>query len=89
MTFYANTSRVQCETTETGLRGNELLFDTARKMWSHGGLRAYYRGLTLGLLGIVPYSAIDLGCFEGMKRAYKTAKMKNKDCSYEDAEPGI
>ena len=57
-------------------------------MWSHGGLRAYYRGLTLGLLGIVPYSAIDLGCFEGMKRAYKTARMKSRGCSYEDADPG-
>jgi solute carrier family 25 phosphate transporter 23/24/25/41 len=58
-------------------------------MWSHGGFRAYYRGLTLGLLGIVPYSAIDLGCFEGMKRAYRTAKMKRKHCSYEDADPGL
>jgi solute carrier family 25 (mitochondrial phosphate transporter), member 23/24/25/41 len=80
---------VQCETTESSLRGNELLFDTARKMWSHGGIRAYYRGLTLGLLGIVPYSAIDLGCFEGMKRTYKTARMKSHGCSYEDADPGI
>src|SRR5437762_9991704 len=58
-------------------------------MWSHGGIRAYYRGLTLGLLGIIPYSAIDLGCFEGMKRAYKTARMKSRHCSYEDADPGI
>jgi len=58
-------------------------------MWSDGGIRAYYRGLTLGLLGIVPYSAIDLGCFEGMKRAYKTAKMNSRKCTYEDADPGI
>jgi solute carrier family 25 (mitochondrial phosphate transporter), member 23/24/25/41 len=79
---------VQCETTEGGPRGNQLLFDTAKKMWSHGGIRPYYRGLTLGLMGIIPYSAIDLGCFEGMKRAYKKAAMKNRNCSYEDAEPG-
>jgi len=58
-------------------------------MWAHDGFRAYYRGLTLGLLGIVPYSAIDLGCFEAQKRAYKKARMKTKDCSYEDAEPGV
>jgi len=90
MTFIgADCSRVQCETTETSLRGNELLFDTAKKMWAHDGIRAYYRGLTLGLLGIVPYSAIDLGCFEAQKRAYKKARMKTQDCSYEDAEPGI
>jgi hypothetical protein len=88
MMRYTNCSRVQCETTEGGLRGNELLRKTAQGMWSHGGLRAYYRGLTLGLLGIVPYSAIDLGCFEGMKRAYRKARMKSRNCSYDDAEPG-
>jgi len=57
-------------------------------MWIHGGLRDYYRGLTLGLVGIIPYSAIDLGCFEAMKRAYRKAAMKSRNCSYEDAEPG-
>lgn len=87
--FSIDNSRVQCETTEAGLRGNQLLFATAAKMWSHGGIFAYYRGLTLGLLGIVPYSAIDLGCFEGMKRAYKVARMKSRNCSYEEADPGI
>jgi len=84
----ANDSRVQSETIEGGLRGNQLLLDTAAKMWSHGGIRAYYRGLTLGLLGIVPYSAIDLGCFEGMKTTFK-ARMKSQGCSEDDAEPGI
>jgi len=39
-------------------------------MWQTGGLRAYYKGLTLGLVGIFPYSAIDLGTFGGMKKAY-------------------
>jgi solute carrier family 25 phosphate transporter 23/24/25/41 len=85
---YTDCSRVQCETTEGGLRGNRLLFKTAGSMWTHGGMRAYYRGLTLGLLGIVPYSAIDLGCFEGMKRAYRKARMKSRNCSYDAAEPG-
>jgi hypothetical protein len=58
-------------------------------MWAHGGFRSYYRGLTLGLMGIIPYSAIDLGCFEAQKRAYKKTRMQAKNCSYEDAEPGI
>lgn len=80
---------MQCETTAESLRGNELLFQTARNMWTHGGFRAYYRGLTLGLFGIVPYSAIDLGCFEGMKRAYRKAQMKSRNCSSDEAEPGI
>jgi solute carrier family 25 (mitochondrial phosphate transporter), member 23/24/25/41 len=79
---------VQCETTETSLRGNELLRATANKMWSSGGIRAYYRGLTLGLFGIVPYSAIDLGCFEGMKRAYQRGRVRRTGCSERDAQPG-
>lgn len=58
-------------------------------MWAQNGFRAYYRGLTLGLVGIVPYSAIDLGCFEAQKKAYKISRMKAQDCSYEEAEPGM
>jgi solute carrier family 25 phosphate transporter 23/24/25/41 len=74
--------------TETSLQGKALMVATAKKMWVHGGMRDYYRGLTLGLLGIIPYSAIDLGIFEGMSRAYTTAKMKKTGCPYEAAEPG-
>jgi len=81
-------SRIQCEMTETSLHGNALMVATAKKMWAHGGIRDYYRGLTLGLLGIIPYSAIDLGIFEGMKRAYIVAKMKSTNCPWEAAEPG-
>jgi solute carrier family 25 (mitochondrial phosphate transporter), member 23/24/25/41 len=58
-------------------------------MWETGGLRAYYRGLTLGLLGVVPYSALDLGCFEAMKSAYKRAMTARYGGSYDDVEPGI
>ena len=56
-------------------------------MWATGGLRAFYRGLTvshisgrprdcelipeqLGLVGVFPYSAIDMGTYETLKNAY-------------------
>jgi hypothetical protein len=42
----------------------------ARTMWQSGGIRAYYRGLTLGLVGVFPYSAIDMGTYETLRRAY-------------------
>ncbi|RSH94259.1 hypothetical protein EHS25_004062 [Saitozyma podzolica] len=42
----------------------------ARSMWVHGGIRAYYRGLTLGLIGVFPYSAIDMGTYETLKTTY-------------------
>jgi len=42
----------------------------ARTMWQSGGIRAYYRGLTLGLVGVFPYSAIDMGTYETLRRYY-------------------
>lgn len=65
---------------QTGQRlvGNELLFATARKMWSSGGLRVYYRGLTAGLIGVFPYSAIDMSTFEGIKLAYMSWSGKDE-----------
>ncbi|KAF3915253.1 Mitoferrin [Dactylellina cionopaga] len=65
--------RMQCEMVAGGPRGNQLIIDTARKLWSSGG---FYRGLPLGLIGIFPYSAIDLGTFEWMKRSYAAARSK-------------
>ncbi|OCF44486.1 solute carrier family 25 (mitochondrial phosphate transporter), member 23/24/25/41 [Kwoniella heveanensis CBS 569] len=44
--------------------------DTAQGMWRSGGIRAYYRGLTLGLVGVFPYSAIDMGTYETLKTTY-------------------
>eukprot|EP00918_Siedleckia_nematoides_P044627 GHVU01097581.1.p1 GENE.GHVU01097581.1~~GHVU01097581.1.p1 ORF type:complete len:309 (-),score=15.63 GHVU01097581.1:551-1477(-) len=34
------------------------------------GLAALYRGLAPSIIGIIPYAAIDLSCFETLKRAY-------------------
>jgi hypothetical protein len=42
----------------------------ARTMWQSGGIKAYYRGLTLGLIGVFPYSAIDMGTYETLRRYY-------------------
>lgn len=66
--------RVQCEsgTTELG----SLIKHTARTMWSTGGIRSFYRGLPLGICGIVPYSSIDLGTFELLKRGYIARRAK-------------
>lgn len=50
--------------------GNKLLGKTAREMWKNGGMRTYYRGLTAGLIGVFPYSAIDMSTFEGIKLFY-------------------
>ncbi|KAJ6539412.1 mitochondrial carrier [Mycena capillaripes] len=53
----------------------------ARHLWALGGFRAYYRGLTIGLVGVFPYSAIDMSTFEALKLAY--VRSTGKD------EPGV
>lgn len=52
------------------LKGNTLIVKTASDMWRKGGIRLYFRGLPAGLIGVFPYSAIDMSTFEGIKLAY-------------------
>lgn len=79
---------MQCETVEGGLHGNALIVATAKKMYAQGGVRSSYRGLTMGLVGMFPYSAIDLGTFEFLKAALARRTAKRLGCHEEDALPG-
>ena len=56
------------------------------KLWSQGGLASFYRGLPLGLIGIFPYAAIDLGTFEWMKRGYAKSKAKSLGIPEDDVK---
>ncbi|KAA8625297.1 Calcium dependent mitochondrial carrier protein [Pyrenophora tritici-repentis] len=80
--------RMQCETVSGGLRGNRLIWATAKKMWQSGGVVAYYRGLPMGIVGIFPYAALDLGTFEYLKRYVARRNAKRLGCHESDAEPG-
>jgi solute carrier family 25 phosphate transporter 23/24/25/41 len=80
--------RLQCETVQGGLKGNALLMQTAKNMWADGGLRAAYRGLTMGLIGMFPYSAIDIGTFEFLKHTFTKYKARYYSIHEEDAAPG-
>ncbi|KAI1495274.1 calcium dependent mitochondrial carrier protein [Biscogniauxia mediterranea] len=79
--------RLQSEYVSGGARGNALLLETARKMFAEGGFRAAYRGVTMGLIGMFPYSAIDMGTFEFLKTTYVRYKAKANGCHEEDAQP--
>ncbi|KAH9943478.1 mitochondrial carrier [Epithele typhae] len=46
------------------------LREAAGCVWKLGGVRAFYRGLAIGLVGVFPYSAIDMSTFEALKLAY-------------------
>ncbi|KAI1095165.1 mitochondrial carrier [Rostrohypoxylon terebratum] len=79
--------RLQSDYVEGGPRGNTLLIQTARKMWTEGGMRAAYRGVTMGLVGMFPYSAIDMGTFEFLKTTYVTYTARAYSIHEEDASP--
>ncbi|KAL9103905.1 MAG: hypothetical protein Q9163_001098 [Psora crenata] len=81
--------RMQCETVKGGLHGNALILATARKMWKQGP-RSFYRGLPMGLVGMFPYSAIDLTTFEYLKQFITARKASRLRCSSQDsnAAPG-
>jgi solute carrier family 25 phosphate transporter 23/24/25/41 len=72
---------------ENGSRGNKLISEVAQKTWKTGGLHCFYRGLPLALVGIFPYSAIDLGTFEYLKQAYVKKHAKLARC--EEADVGL
>ena len=78
---------MQCETVSGGLQGNALIAEVFKKMQKQG-YRAFYRGLNLGLIGMFPYSAIDLGTFEFLKSTISRANAKKLGCHEEDAAPG-
>lgn len=57
------------------------LADAVKHVYTLGGMRAYYRGLAIGLIGVFPYSAIDMSTFEALKLAYVRSTGKE--------EPGV
>lgn len=79
---------MQCEVVEGGEQGNKLIATTFKKMWAQGGFRPFYRGLSMGLIGMFPYAAIDLGTFELMKRAITARNIKKYGYHEADAAPG-
>lgn len=80
--------RLQCEMVPGGPQGAALLRQTALRMYADGGLRACYRGVTMGLVGMFPYSAIDMGTFEMLKKTYRKYYAAYKGIDEDDASPG-
>jgi hypothetical protein len=73
-------TRVMSSSGSSSLRGNALILQTAADMWARGRFRFFFRGLPAGLIGVFPYSAIDMSTFEGIKLAYT---------QWKGEEPGI
>ncbi|CAN6647624.1 calcium-binding mitochondrial carrier Sal1p [Trichomonascus vanleenenianus] len=78
--------RVQCEAQYSSKRGNQLLKETVRKMLNDGGLSIFYRGLWVGVCGIFPFAALDLGTFSAMKKAYVASQARTQGVDPADVE---
>ncbi|KAF3482222.1 uncharacterized protein GIQ15_04981 [Arthroderma uncinatum] len=78
--------RMQCETVQGGLHGNQLIYSTASKMWQTNGLTGYFRGLPLGLLGMFPFAAIDLMTFEYLKSTLVARNARLAHCHESDVQ---
>jgi solute carrier family 25 phosphate transporter 23/24/25/41 len=69
-------TRIQSETGPA--KGWRDVVRVAQSMYAKGGVRSFYRGLGLGLIGVFPYSAIDMGTYESLKNAYLRSTGKDE-----------
>lgn len=75
--------RIQCAPL-ANLKDKNILLNTAKKMYNEGGALIFYRGLTVGLLGIFPYAALDLGTFSALKKWLIARKAKEMNIPEKD-----
>lgn len=78
--------RLQCSNLDSSVKGNALLIQTAKHMYQEGGLRMFYRGIFVGVSGIFPYAALDLGTFTTIKKWLVKRQSKKLDINEEDVK---
>lgn len=76
--------RLQCSKLDSNIKGNQLLIHTAKEMFKEGGLRMFYRGIIVGVSGIFPYAALDLGTFTTIKNYLIKREAKKQNARPED-----
>ncbi|KAG5286551.1 hypothetical protein AALO_G00016130 [Alosa alosa] len=59
------------------------MFDCAKKILQKEGIKAFYKGYTPNLIGIIPYAGIDLAVYESLKNMWLSRYAKDT------ANPGI
>uniref|UniRef100_A0A8C8FLM9 EF-hand domain-containing protein n=1 Tax=Oncorhynchus tshawytscha TaxID=74940 RepID=A0A8C8FLM9_ONCTS len=59
------------------------MFDCAKKILRKEGIKAFYKGYTPNMIGIIPYAGIDLAVYESLKNAWLSRYAKDT------ANPGI
>ncbi|KAI8988924.1 mitochondrial carrier domain-containing protein [Pilobolus umbonatus] len=66
-----------------------LILKTARGMYNAHGLRGFWPGLTVSLLGVFPYQALDMGIYETLKVTYLQYMNSQKDDEGRGKSPNV
>ncbi|KAI7897907.1 mitochondrial carrier domain-containing protein [Cokeromyces recurvatus] len=63
-----------------------MIFNTAKSMYKTNGIKGFWPGLMVSLLGVFPYQALDMGIYETLKVTYlhynMTSQQSNEDGSH-------
>lgn len=66
-----------------------LIFNTAKNMYKTAGLKGFWPGLTVSLMGVFPYQALDMGIYETLKVTYLQYMNSQKDEQGKGKPPNV
>jgi solute carrier family 25 phosphate transporter 23/24/25/41 len=66
-----------------------LVFNTAKTMYKTAGLKGFWPGLTVSLMGVFPYQALDMGIYETLKVTYLQYMNSQKDDQGKGRPPNV
>ncbi|CAO3700747.1 unnamed protein product [Rhizopus stolonifer] len=75
--------------TEFKQRQKFMIANTAKSLYRTGGLRGFWPGLTVSLLGVFPYQALDMGIYETLKVTYLQYMNTQKDENGKSKPPNV
>ncbi|GAN01283.1 calcium-binding mitochondrial carrier [Mucor ambiguus] len=81
MIIEANNGEQQTKKSSDAFKAKQkhLIFNTAKTMYKSGGLKGFWPGLTVSLMGVFPYQALDMGIYETLKVTYLQYMNNQKD----------
>lgn len=78
--------RMQCASLDSKVKGVNLLKLTAMDLFKDGGIKVFYRGLLVGIGGMFPYAALDLGTFTTVKKWYMNQEAEKLNCPIDEIQ---
>lgn len=66
-----------------------IIFNTAKKLYTTRGIRGFWPGLTVSLMGVFPYQALDMGIYETLKVTYLQYLNTHKDDQGRSNPPNV